>query len=575
MTAEFAAATRSAVHDLLHLNPVLATALGDHDGDHRLPDLTDGAVHDALLRIDDHVTTLDALDDEELSREQCVDLEILRARLTAVRFDLAEIRRRQWDPLAWNPATAIHLLIARDFAPPEARLRSVVARLNDVPRFLADARSTLREMSGLHVETAMAQLRGFASLLATAAPLADAAPGLSASFASAAEAAQAEVDRHVAWLGERLPESRWDPRLGVRLYSAALWHNLDEELTPVQVLEEAERHLDSVVERMRDEAAILLGGSPREPDIVRRALARIAAEAPVDDRTVLPVVREALARTTRFVRENDLVSLPDVETRVIEMPEYHRGVAVAYCDAPGPLEAADVATFVAVAPTPADWDAGRVTSFYREYNAVLLHDLTVHEAMPGHVLQLAHARGSGAPRRHEARRGLHRLEAGKRAGQEPGVVGDFPRAQRLDPGALGVRDHRRLEPQEPRLLRRGGQQVPLAADGGDHRRDDLLADRVERRVGHLGEELLEVVGEHLGPVGKHGQRRVVAHRTDRLGAGRRHRADDHTQILERVAEGPLELEQAALFAGDTGGPPGVGGRGCRRTVATAMPVGPG
>ena len=398
MTAEFAAATRSAVHDLLHLNPVLATALGDHDGDHRLPDLTDGAVHDALLRIDDHVTTLDALDDEELSREQCVDLEILRARLTAVRFDLAEIRRRQWDPLAWNPATAIHLLIARDFAPPEARLRSVVARLNDVPRFLADARSTLREMSGLHVETAMAQLRGFASLLATAAPLADAAPGLSASFASAAEAAQAEVDRHVAWLGERLPESRWDPRLGVRLYSAALWHNLDEELTPVQVLEEAERHLDSVVERMRDEAAILLGGSPREPDIVRRALARIAAEAPVDDRTVLPVVREALARTTRFVRENDLVSLPDVETRVIEMPEYHRGVAVAYCDAPGPLEAADVATYVAVAPTPADWDAGRVTSFYREYNAVLLHDLTVHEAMPGHVLQLAHARGSGAPR---------------------------------------------------------------------------------------------------------------------------------------------------------------------------------
>lgn len=398
MTAEFAAATRSAVHDLLHLNPVLATALGDHDGDHRLPDLTDGAVHDALLRIDDHVTTLDALDDEELSREQCVDLEILRARLTAVRFDLAEIRRRQWDPLAWNPATAIHLLIARDFAPPEARLRSVVARLNDVPRFLADARSTLREMSGLHVETAMAQLRGFASLLATAAPLADAAPGLSASFASAAEAAQAEVDRHVAWLGERLPESRWDPRLGVRLYSAALWHNLDEELTPVQVLEEAERHLDSVVERMRDEAAILLGGSPREPDIVRRALARIAAEAPVDDRTVLPIVREALARTTRFVRENDLVSLPDVETRVIEMPEYHRGVAVAYCDAPGPLEAADVATFVAVAPTPADWDAGRVTSFYREYNAVLLHDLTVHEAMPGHVLQLAHARGSGAPR---------------------------------------------------------------------------------------------------------------------------------------------------------------------------------
>jgi uncharacterized protein (DUF885 family) len=45
-----------------------------------------------------------------------------------------------------------------------------------------------------------------------------------------------------------------------------------------------------------------------------------------------------------------------------------------------------------VAPAPADWPADRVASFYREYNDHMLRDLTVHEAMPGHVLQLAHAR---------------------------------------------------------------------------------------------------------------------------------------------------------------------------------------
>ncbi|HBJ73785.1 MAG TPA: DUF885 domain-containing protein, partial [Actinobacteria bacterium] len=76
----------------------------------------------------------------------------------------------------------------------------------------------------------------------------------------------------------------------------------------------------------------------------------------------------------------------------IEMPEIHRGVAVAYCDSPGPLESTELPTFVAVAPAPADWTADRVASFYREYNAVQLHDLTVHEAFPGHVLQLAHSR---------------------------------------------------------------------------------------------------------------------------------------------------------------------------------------
>ena len=395
MTADFGEVTRAAVDDLLRLDPVLATSLGDHRWDDLLPDRTDGAVRDAVVALDDHLTALDAVDDVALPVEERVDLEILRARLTAVRFDLAEIRRRQWDPLSWNPSTAVHLLVAREFASPEDRLRSVVARLRDVPRFLSDARATLREMSRLHVETALGQLSGFGALLATAKALGDGAPvALRTSFAEAAEAAQGEVDRHVAWLAERLPESRWDPRLGVRLYSAALWHNLDEELTPVEVLEQAERRLDEVGELMREESARFLRGSPREPDIVRRALARIAAEAPVDDSSVLSVVREALARATRFVSVENLVSLPDVDTRVIEMPEFHRGVAVAYCDAPGPLETADVATFVAVSPTPAGWDAERVASFYREYNTVLLHDLTVHEAMPGHVLQLAHARGA-------------------------------------------------------------------------------------------------------------------------------------------------------------------------------------
>ena len=72
------------------------------------------------------------------------------------------------------------------------------------------------------------------------------------------------------------------------------------------------------------------------------------------------------------------------------MPEIHRGVAVAYCDPPGPLETAPLPTYFAVSPTPADWSAERVPSFFREYNAHMLQNLTVHEAMPGHVLQLAH-----------------------------------------------------------------------------------------------------------------------------------------------------------------------------------------
>jgi uncharacterized protein (DUF885 family) len=91
------------------------------------------------------------------------------------------------------------------------------------------------------------------------------------------------------------------------------------------------------------------------------------------------------------------VTLPDELIGVIELPEVDRGVAVAYCRAPGPLEAAGLPTEFAVSPTPEDWTTERVASFYREYNVHMLHDLTVHEAMPGHGVQLIAANHGGSP----------------------------------------------------------------------------------------------------------------------------------------------------------------------------------
>jgi uncharacterized protein (DUF885 family) len=85
------------------------------------------------------------------------------------------------------------------------------------------------------------------------------------------------------------------------------------------------------------------------------------------------------------------VTVHDDPIAIVDMPEIDRGVAVAYCRPNGPLEATSLPTEFAVSPTPADWSAAQVASFYREYNAHMLQNLTVHEAMPGHALQLMHA----------------------------------------------------------------------------------------------------------------------------------------------------------------------------------------
>ncbi len=395
VTEGFRALADRIVDDLLSWDPVAATWLGDHRFDGQLPDYSDA--HLEVLRIanEDHLTALDAVDDVELGLEDAVDLEILRAALARAHFEITELRPTTWNPMVWNPGTALHLILARDYAPLAERLDALRSRLAAVPDFLATAQASLQDMPRIHVETAILQLRGARGLIAgqVAAVVDD---------AEVVEAAQAAVASFIAWLEARLDRSDRDPRLGERLYSATLWHSLDDDTSAVVLLDEAEEFLNGVTDELRQTASLYLDeaepANPTEADaLVRRALLRVAMDAPVTNGTVLPIVAGAVDRTLDFVRAHDLVGVPPLDVEVIEMPEIHRGVAVAYCDAPGPLETAKVPTFVAVSPTPADWDAARVESFYREYNGIQLHDLTIHEAFPGHVLQLAHARQLQSP----------------------------------------------------------------------------------------------------------------------------------------------------------------------------------
>jgi hypothetical protein len=200
-----------------------------------------------------------------------------------------------------------------------------------------------------------------------------------------------------------------DPRLGARDFAAQLWYTLDSELSPDALLVRAESDLLATEEAIA-EAAAEYEGRPRREGQVADVLAALAAENATDADTVRPACADALMHLDGRVRGLDLVTVYDDPVRIIPMPESRRGVAVAYCDPPArlpappsrdafgavvptPLDPAvlERPTLVAVAPPPADWPAERRASFFREYNASMLRNLMVHEAVPGHALQLAHA----------------------------------------------------------------------------------------------------------------------------------------------------------------------------------------
>ena len=108
---------------------------------------------------------------------------------------------------------------------------------------------------------------------------------------------------------------------------------------------------------------------------------------------------------------------------------------------------------------------------------------------------------------------------------------------------LSIGQDGELEANLSAVLRLGAQQIALRSEGQRRGGDQFFADGIERRVGHLGEQLLEIVVEELRLVGQHGQRRIGAHRTHRLDLVHRHRADVDAQVLKAVAERLLPLQR--------------------------------
>jgi uncharacterized protein (DUF885 family) len=388
------------VDDLARRHPDAATELGDHRFDELLPVVSEAALADERRVLDRFAARLTDLDGPALEPELRVDAALMAGDVARRLFEIEELREHTWNPLLANPGSAIYMLLARDYAPLPERLHSLAGRLARVPDALAAARASLGRMPKVHLETAITQFDGTIALVTEAAADAVGADASAAEVDQARPAALDALATHRDWLAGRLAELAdaesqgagraggsdgfADPRLGPELFSRKLSLTLQAAADADAILARAEADLERVTEEITRVAAGL-GGTPRE------VLDRLGAAAP-DESTILAFCAQALAAQTAFVRDHDLVTVYDDPVELIDMPEINRGVAVAYCDPPGPLESTPLPTFIAVSPTPSDWTTDRVASFYREYNRHMVHNLMVHEAMPGHYLQLAHAR---------------------------------------------------------------------------------------------------------------------------------------------------------------------------------------
>ncbi len=389
------------------LSPSGATTLGDHRFDQKLDDISPAArqhQRDFCLR---YLGELKKIDRNQLSRDNQVDYQLLEHSLKGDLWSLDTLQEWAWNPIQYTQLTggAIYGLMAREFAPVEQRLASVTARLEQYPRLFAQIRETLdpARVPPIHAETAIKQNRGVLSIIENLVrPHLEKLPDPDRErLLKAIATTTAEVDQHQKWLEtELLPKARGDAKIGPKLYDEKLAFTLAAGLTRGEIRERAEFELRrvrtemyAIARTLQPEANLPESPTPEQQQkAIADALEKASADIPPRD-GVLQAAQNSLKIATEFVRSHDLVSIPPDPLDIIVMPEFQRGVSVAYCDSPGPLEVGQK-TFYAVAPLPTDWTDAQCTSFLREYNIRSIHNLTIHEAMPGHFLQLAFANRS-------------------------------------------------------------------------------------------------------------------------------------------------------------------------------------
>ena len=367
--------------------PVWATYLGIHAWDHVLPDPSRERLLADVARDKTHIAALEALDADGLSAGARFEreLELHHVRLRIYRTETIRIWERR-STGASALGDALFPLFTRDFAPLAERLAAIAARLEAAPAFLRGYRSRAvvpQVEEWIQVElNASRNLPTFLDEIAGAADGAGAAlPGLERRRLEAAiDRAKVAIEDQSAWLREILPGAARDWPIGAERYGELLDLRAFDGLDADAILDIGWQQLEL---NHADRAAAAREIDPEATET--QVVDRIKDDHPPTFDEALEAYRVAMRRARRHLIDQDLVTVPpDERVEVIATPPHLRGVMpfAAYFE-PARWDASPVGVYVVTPAVDDHPDA------LREHYRASISNTSIHEAYPGHHLQLA------------------------------------------------------------------------------------------------------------------------------------------------------------------------------------------
>jgi uncharacterized protein (DUF885 family) len=393
--AAFAELARQILDDHYKRHPSAATDLGLHQYDVQLEDLSQAGIHAESQALQQFHARLAAIDQTTLGPSNQLDCEQLERALDAGMLALDRIRQWAKDPDLYSGAitNAAYVIMKREYAPPAARLLSLILREQKMPSVLREARKNLENPPRIYTEIAIEQIDGNIRFFKNDVPAAftdvDARDtSLLGTFRQSNDAVIAALGEYKDFLQKTLlPKSTGSFAFGADTYRAALDANEMIDMAPADLLPIAE------ADRKKNEDAFQAVAKQIDPNKTADAvLASIQADHPPAEK-LLQTTQDTLDTIRQFIVDHQIVTIPPSDpTKVKETPPFMRSTTSASMDTPGPFEKAKLPAFYNMTLPDPRWSAAERDDFMRQWYAAAIANVSVHEVYPGHYVQFLYAK---------------------------------------------------------------------------------------------------------------------------------------------------------------------------------------
>lgn len=376
--------------------PATGTALGYHQYDGKVTDVSKASLEKEFARLKDYDSQLNTLDTAALSTKAFYDYRILRSAIKLEMFSYEDIGAYSKNPMTYAGAVDVSIYVKRNFAPLDERVKSIIAIEKQAAKIFANAKLNLNDtLAKPYVETAIAIARGSASFLGgdLKVALKDVKNDtLMKTFNKVNSEAIAQINSFADYLQkEKLPKATNKYAIGKANYQKMLLYNEGITMTPDEILAMGLKELKKEQDVFNAAAKII---NPNKKPV--EVYDDLQKEHPTAA-NLLPEARKHLESIRQFLVDKGITTMPsEVRVKCEETPQYARETSTASMDTPGPFETRATEAYYYITPVDPKWTAKQQEDWLSQFNYYTTDMVTIHEAYPGHYTQFLHLNASGA-----------------------------------------------------------------------------------------------------------------------------------------------------------------------------------